>query len=57
MDDDAETQIIISESGIMKAPDDQLEALIDRLSKQSDVFSIDTIREEANKIRNQYPTL
>ena len=57
MDDAAETQIIISESGIMKAPDDQLEALIDRLSKQSDVFSIDTIREEANKIRNQYPTL
>ena len=50
-------QIIIHEDGITKAPEDQLEALIDELSKQSDVFSIGTIREAAKKIRKQYPNL
>lgn len=50
-------QIIIHEDGITKAPEDQLEALIDRLSKQSDVFSIVTIREAAKEIRKQYPNL
>lgn len=50
-------QIIIHEDGITKAPEDQLEALIDKLSKQSDVFSIGTIREAAKEIRKQYPNL
>ena len=50
-------QIIISEDGITPAPKDQLELLIDKLSKQSDVFSIGTIRETANEIRKYYPNL
>lgn len=50
-------QIIIGHDGLTKAPEDQLEALIDKLSKQSDVFSIGTIREAAKEIRKQYPNL
>ena len=50
-------EIIIGHDGVVKAPKDQLDLLIDRLGIQSDVFSIDTIREAANKIRNQYPNL
>jgi len=50
-------QIIIGADGISPAPEDQLEALIDTLSTQSDVFSIETIRETARQIRNQYPNL
>jgi hypothetical protein len=51
------TEIIIGHDGITKAPEDQLKALIDKLSTQSDVFSIGTIREAANEIRKQYPNL
>ena len=50
-------QIIIGHDGVAKAPIDQLDLLIDRLSIQSDVFSIDAIREAADIIRKQYPNL
>jgi len=50
-------EIIIGHDGVDKAPIDQLDLLIDRLSMQSYVFSIDAIREAADIIRKQYPNL